>query len=126
MKALWSKHWKGSSKPRKQRKYQLNAPLHILRKMLSAPLSQDLFTKYKKRNVPVRKGDTVKVLRGQFKGKTGKIEKVYTKDQRVQVEGVTLTKKNGTKTPYRLHPSKVMITELVTEDKERVQLLERK
>ena len=71
-------------------------------------------------------GDTVKVLRGQFKGKTGKIEKVYTKDQRLQVEGVALTKKNGTKIPYRLHPSKVMITELVTEDKERVQLLERK
>ena len=122
----WSKSWKASKKARKQRKYALNAPLHIVKKLLSTTLSNDLHKKYTKRNVPVRKGDTVKVLRGQFKGKTGKIEKVHTKLQRVVVEGVYLTKKDGNKVPYRLHPSKLMITELNLEDKERIKLLERK
>ncbi len=122
----WSKHWKSSSKARKQRKYKAEAPLHVLRKMLSTTLSQDLFTKYKKRNIPLRKGDTVKVLRGQFKGKIGKVEKVFAKHQRIVVEGVYLTKKDGNRTVYRLHPSKLMLTELNLDDKKRIKLLERK
>lgn len=122
----WSSHWKGSSKPRKQRKYQYNAPLHIIKKFFSAPLSEDLHKKYKKRNIPVRKGDTVTVVRGQFTGKTGKVEKIFSKQHRVAVEGVYLTKKDGNRTVYRLHPSKIMITELNLTDKKRTKLLERK
>ncbi len=122
----WSKHWKASRKARKQVKYAANAPLHILRKMLSTTLSTELHKKYAKRNVPLRKGDTVKVLRGQFKKHTGKVERVFTKEQRIIVEGVYLTKKDGNRVPYRLHPSKLMITELNTEDKKRTKLLERK
>ncbi|MCW1309534.1 MAG: 60S ribosomal protein L26, partial [Candidatus Nanoarchaeia archaeon] len=35
----WSKKWKSSKKPSKQRKYRYNAPLHIRRKFLSVNLS---------------------------------------------------------------------------------------
>ena len=122
----WSKHWKSSKKPRKQRKYAFNAPLHIARKLLSSTFSNDLHTKYKKRNTPLRKGDTVKIMRGQFKGKTGKVEKINLKKQRITIEGIFLTKKDNNKTPYLLHPSKLMITELVTDDKKRIKHLERK
>src|SRR3989344_21642 len=94
----WSKHWKASKKPAKQRKYTANLPLHLARKLLSTTLSNDLHNKYKKRNTPLRKGDIVKILRGQFKKRTGKVDKILTKHQRVIIEGITLTKKNGTNT----------------------------
>nr|AJS12484.1 50S ribosomal protein L24P [uncultured archaeon] len=89
-------------------------------------MSNDLHNKYKKRNTPLRKGDIVKILRGQFKKRTGKVDKILTKHQRVIIEGITLTKKNGTTTPYHLHPSNLMITELNLEDKKRIKHLERK
>ena len=126
MKAAWSKHWKSSSQPRKQRKYQHNAPMHTLHRMLSSPLSVELRKKYTKRNVAIKKGDQVKIMRGQFKGKTGKVENVLTRYQRIHVEGVTQLKRDGSKIPYPIHPSKVRITELNLGDKRRVESLQRK
>lgn len=122
----WNKSWKASKQARKQRKYAANAPLHIARKFISSLLSKDLRKKYTKKNIPVKKGDTVKVMRGQFKGKTGKIEEVYVERQRVRIEGIELTKRDGTKSAYRLHPSKLMLTELNLEDQKRKKSLERK
>ena len=86
MKKLFSTHWKSSKQPRKQRKYQYNAPLHIKHKFLGSHLSKELIKKHGKRSIPVRKGDTVKVLVGQYKGKSGKIEKVFVKKTRVWIE----------------------------------------
>jgi large subunit ribosomal protein L24 len=60
MKKKWSKTWKSSKQPRKQRKYRHNAPLHIKHKFLSASLSKDLKKKYNIRNISLRKGDRVK------------------------------------------------------------------
>jgi large subunit ribosomal protein L24 len=42
----------------------------------------------------VTKGDTVRVMRGDDKGKEGKVLKVYTKTGRVQVEGVNIVKRH--------------------------------
>lgn len=42
----------------------------------------------------IKKGDKVKVLRGKDKGKTGKVEKVYSKSGRVLVAGVNMYKKH--------------------------------
>ena len=119
MRAAFSKKWKASKNPRKQRKYRYNAPLHILRKFLSAHLSQDLMKKYKTRNIPLRSGDTVKLLRGQFKKVVGKITKVNLKKGKVYVEGVQLTKRDGTKAYYPIHPSNLQIQELNLTDKKR-------
>ena len=44
--------------------------------------------------VHVRKGDTVRVLRGDDKGREGKVLKVFTKTGRVLVEGVNIVKKH--------------------------------
>lgn len=122
----WSKSWKSSKSPRKQRKYIFNAPLHIKHKFLAANLSDELRKKYVKRNIPVRKGDKVKVLRGQFRNLTGKIEKVLLKKTRVHIENAQLQKKDGSKAYYPIHPSNLMIIELNLEDKERKKSLERK
>ena len=122
----FSRHWISSKQPRKQRKYRYNAPLHILRKLMSAHLSKELKKKYNIRSMPLRKGDKVKIARGQFKKKTGKVEKVWTKRRKIQIENIHLIKKDGSKIPYLIEPSNVIITELVLEDKKRKQIIERR
>ena len=44
--------------------------------------------------IHVTKGDTVRVMRGDDKGKEGKIIRVYTKTGRVVVEGVNIVKRH--------------------------------
>ncbi len=119
MQQEFSQSWKGSSHVRKQRKYRYNAPLHIKRKFLASHLSKELRKKYGKRAVIVRKGDKVKVERGRFRKKVAKVIKVDIKRELVYLEGVDLTKKDGTKIELGLHPSNLTITELIMEDKER-------
>ena len=41
----------------------------------------------------IKKGDTVKVLAGDDKGKTGKVLNVFKADNKVLVEGVNMKKK---------------------------------
>ena len=115
----FSKLWKSSKKPSKQRKYRANAPLSIKRKFLSVHLSKDLIKKYKTRNVIVRKNDKVKITRGQFRGKTGKILNVITKKSKVFIEGIENVKKDGTKAYYPMEPSNLVIIEPDLTDKRR-------
>tara|TARA_Y100000310_G_C20634082_1_gene790256 strand:+ start:400 stop:780 length:381 start_codon:yes stop_codon:yes gene_type:complete len=126
MKSIFSTSWKSSKQPRKQRKYVYNAPNHIKKKLVSTNLSKELRKKYNKRNIPIRKGDKVKILRGQFKGKVGEITKVDLKNIKVNIDKIELLKKDGNKVPYPITPSNLMITELKLEDKKRKKLLERK
>jgi len=42
----------------------------------------------------LQKGDTVNVVRGKDSGKTGKIEKVFSKEAKVLVEGVNQYKRH--------------------------------
>lgn len=126
MKAEFSSSWKGSKQPRKQRKYRYNAPSHIKRKFVSVNLSKELREKYKKRNVTVIKGDKVKLLRGQYKGKVGDVEKVDLRNIKIIVQGVESIRKDGTKVPLPVNPSNLMITSLKIDDKKRKDSLERK
>ncbi len=126
MKKEFLPSWKRSSQPRRQIKFRENAPLHIKRKLLAARLSKELTKKYATRNIPLRKGDKVKVVRGQYKGHIGKIERVDTKKLRIYVGGMERTKTGGTKSLYPLYPSKVIIQELILDDARRKQVLERR
>jgi len=119
MKLKWLSSWKASKQPRKQRKYRHNAPLHIKQKFLSVHLSKELRKKYGKRSIMARKGDVIKVMRGQFSGKTGKITGINIKTGRITVEGIENIKKDGTKRQYPLQPSNLMFTELNTDEKKR-------
>lgn len=119
MKKKFSTSWKSSRKPRKQRKYQANAPIHIKRKMLGANLSKNLRKKTGKRSIQIKKGDTVKVMRGKFKGKTGKIVKVLLKNSWAEIEGIQVKKQDGSKINIKFRPSNLQITELNLEDKRR-------
>ena len=84
-----------STQPRKQRKFRYNAPIHIRGAFLHSPLASDLREKYGKRSFRVVTGDTVKVLRGEFKGIEGVVDGVDVKNTKVLVHGVSVKKANG-------------------------------
>jgi len=114
-----------SIKPRKQRKMLYNAPLHKKRKWLASHLTENLLLKYDKRSMPVVTGDTVKIMRGIFKGHEDKVAMIHVKKQVVEVEGITTVKADGTKIARPLHASNLLITKLNLTDRWRRQKLER-
>ena len=126
MKKDFSVSWKSSKQPRKQRKYRYNAPLHIKQKFMKSHLSKELRKKYSKRAAILRKGDNVKIIKGQFKGKTGKVDFITIKKGFVYVTGVEVIKKDGSKANYPLNPSNIIITELNIDDKKRVKSIQRR
>ena len=113
-----------SIKPRKQRYILYNAPLHKKRKWISSHLAENLLLKYDRRSLPVVKGDTVKVMRGNYRGHEDKISKVNVRDQTVEIEGVTITTAKGTKIAKPIHASTLLITKLNITDKWRRRKLE--
>jgi large subunit ribosomal protein L24 len=122
MKTKHSTAWVASTQPRKQRKYRYNAPLHIKGTFLGAHLSKDLRVKHGIRTLRVRTGDKVRVLRGQFKAREGKVERVDVKTSKVYVAKVETLKKDGaTRVPYPLDASNLLIVELDTTDKRRIE-----
>jgi len=126
MKKKFSKSWKSSKQKRKQRKYRANAPLHIRKKMVSGNLSKELRKKYSRKSFSLRKGDKVKVMRGAFKGKTGKILRVDLKKLKVTIEGLQRTKKDGSKVNIWFDPSNLQIIELNLDDKKRLKKIQKK
>ena len=122
----FSKTWKSSKKPGKQRKYRAASPLHIKQKFVRAHLSKELRKKYGKRSTGMRKGDKVRVMGGKFKKHESKIESIDLRSISVFVSGAEITKKDGSKKLVALHPSNLMVTELNLDDKLRLKILERK
>jgi len=120
MKTSFAKTWISSIQTRKQRKYRYNAPLHIKSKFLNTHLESPLRKKYGVRALRVRKGDTVKVVSGQFKGKVAKVERVDSQYTKVYVAGIENHRKDGSKSLIPLQPSNLMITELDLSDKKRL------
>lgn len=115
-----------SIKPGKQRLSVREAPPHIRHKFVTAPLSRELREKLGIKRIYVRAGDTVKILRGDWKGHEGKVVKVDYEEIALHVEGVTIKKADGTPVYYPIHPSKVMIIKLDLSDKRRMKIVERR
>ena len=113
-----------SIQPRKQRKALYTAPLHIRRKLMSANLSKDLRADIGKRSLPIRVGDKVQVVRGDFKGHEGKVESIDAKRYKVTVEGVTLSKPDGNAVLLPIHPCNLMIIEADFKDERRINMEE--
>ena len=80
-------------------------------------MSENLYLKHHKRSYPIKKGDTVKVLRGSFRGKSGKIVEVDRKKYKVAIDGITLAKTDGTQVQFWIHPSNLLITKLDLSDR---------
>src|SRR2546427_3210347 len=106
-----------TSKQSKQRKMFLNAPAHKRRRMLAARLSDDLTKNHKVRRLPVRTGDSVRVMRGDFAGLEGKVQRVDYSNGRIFVEGMSREKSAGVASQLPVHVTKVRITNLNLSDK---------
>lgn len=102
------------------------APMHHVSRQLAAPLSDELQQKYRKSSARVVEGDSVKVLRGEFKGVEGKVTSVSTLKRGVAIEGIKREKLKGGNVDIYIHPSNVMITALNLEDGWRQSKLEGK
>jgi large subunit ribosomal protein L24 len=127
MKSEFSKSWNRSVQPRKQRKFRANAPNHIKRTFMGCNLDKELREKYGMRSIEVRKGDTVKIMRGNFKGKQGKVGTVDVKNCKIQVDGAQRTKKaGGEKLETWFNPSNVKIIILDTKDERRMKRSKKK
>jgi large subunit ribosomal protein L24 len=84
-------------------------------------LSKELRQKHKRRSVRVKVGDRVKVMRGSFRNKSGKVERINSQAQKVYVTGVEFAKRDGSKTLYPIHPSNLLVQELDLADKRRLE-----
>jgi len=93
---------------------------------MAAPLSKELATSKGAKTLPVRKGDTVRIKRGDHKGFEGKVSRVDLKEYRIYLEGLTREKTDGTNIFLPIHPSKVQIRNLNLDDKWRKNILSRK
>ncbi len=100
--------------------------LPTTKNVLSASLSAELIQEQKVRSLGVRNGDTVAVLRGNFKDVEGKVSRVNRRTGYVYVEGVTREKADGSARQIPVHSSKIVIRRLVLDDKRRKEILQRR
>ncbi len=124
MKAF-SPAWKSSSRGGKQRKYRLNAPLHIKNKFLAAAASAELRSRLGAKSIAVREGDMVKVAKGEFRGITGSVNSVILKEGVVYVDGAERARKDGTKSFFPMRPASLLVVDVKVEDKRRAAAISR-
>jgi large subunit ribosomal protein L24 len=101
----------------------INIKKHVIDKNIRSPLADTLRDEYHKRNARVIKGDTVKVLRGEYKNVEGKVEKVKTGRSTLFIEGIQREASKGGKVKVQIHSSNVMITSLNLQDKQRANVI---
>jgi len=87
-------------------------------------LSAELRERHHRRSARPRVGDTVKIVRGEFKDIEGKVTMVDSDSGSVMVEGVTREKLKGGTSPVPIHSSNVVITTLALVDKLRKKKME--
>ena len=116
----------GVTKPGKNRKMRFNAPHHIRRKFMSAPLSPALKAQYGARSMPVRQDDTVVVTKGDRKMTEGKVIRVDIASGQLFVEGVTRQRLDGSTVQMPIKPENTMITRLHLDDEQRRRAIERR
>ena len=102
------------------------ATLQTRSKQMGSALSKDLQKKYGKKSARVVEGDSVTILRGEFKGVDGKISNISTQKSSVAIDGVKKEKTKGDKFDVYIHTSNLVITSLNTSDKWRMAKLEGK
>jgi len=110
---------------RKARRAHFQAPSHVRRILMSASLNKELRSKYNVRALPVRKDDEVRITRGAFKGKEGKVTACYRLKWVIHVDKVQREKANGATVAIGIHPSNVELTKLKLTNNRKA-ILERK
>ena len=92
---------------------------HMRNRSIAAHLGDNLRQQYRLRSTRVIKGDTVRVVRGEYSGIEGKVESVDTVTGGLAIEGIQREKVRGGNVKVRIHFSNVMITNMNLDDKYR-------
>jgi large subunit ribosomal protein L24 len=91
---------------------------------LGSPLSETLREKYRRRSLRPRKGDSVRIVKGEFKDIEGKVTRVIPEEGALNVEGVNREKVKGGNSPVPIKAANVILTGVTLEDKKRKKKLE--
>ncbi len=100
-----------SKQARKKRKQFFGAALHSRRRFVRAHLSRELREKFRKRSLPVKKGDRVRIMKGKFAGLSGKVVEVDLGRDVIRVEGAVAKKQGGKEVFVPIKPSTTLIIE---------------
>ena len=102
----------------------IHLPKHQRDKMVGAVLEDTLREQYKRKNIRVVKGDSVRVMRGEYKGVEGKVEKVNTEHATFHIEGIQREKIRGGQVKVAIPSSNVMVISLNLDDNYRSRKLQ--
>ena len=100
-----------TKQPRKQRKALYHAPMHKRQSRMNVHLSKELRLKHKKRALIAKKGDKIRILRGSFMKREGKIVEADLKSGKLFIEGILRKKQGGKEVLASLEPSNCMLVE---------------
>lgn len=92
---------------------------------MSCALQKDLKSKFSVNSIPIKRDDEVKIMRGSFKGREGKVLSVYRRRWCIYIDKIVKDKVNGQQVQIPIDPSNCVITKIKM-DKDRKELLERK
>ncbi|MCL4365009.1 MAG: 50S ribosomal protein L24 [Candidatus Marsarchaeota archaeon] len=108
-----------SSKPRKQRKFRFTAPMHVRQNFVNVHISKELSSRLgiKRRSIEVRKGDTVRIMSGDSKGKSGKVSEVRLRTGKILIEGIIKKDAKGKEKQIPVQASNVYLSDIDTSDK---------
>lgn len=101
-------------KRRRERRKVFHGKIHTKKSALHVHLSKELKAKAaaKARSALVNKGDTVKVLHGDEKGKMAKVSRISVLKGKVYLEGVTTRNRRGVESLIPFEPSNLMLMEM--------------
>jgi len=102
--------------PRRQRRALYTSHTAERRRTMSVALSRELRGRFHRRSLPVRKGDTVRVLSGSFVGREERVAKVDRRGLSVTLDNVTLKAADEKLKPLALRTSHLVLTRLNLSD----------
>jgi large subunit ribosomal protein L24 len=112
-----------STQPRKQRRVSFNASSFDRHRQMTVALSRELRGRYKRRALPLRKGDTVRIISGSFAGREERVSKVDLRTLRVTLDNVTTKKVDQKLKPLPIRSSHLILTRLNLADPWRRKIL---
>ncbi len=112
-----------SIQPRRQRRALFRAGLFHRHKRMAVALSRELRSRYGRRSLPLRKGDTVRVMAGSFRGREERIARVDLRGFSVTLDNVAVKKVDQKLKPLPIRPSHLILTKLNLSDPWRRRIL---
>ncbi len=109
--------------PRRQRRAVFEATTAERRHRMTVPLSRELRKRFHRRSVPLRKGDTVRVMKGSYIGREERVQKISRRDYSVTLDNVTLKSGEEKLKPLPIRTNHLLLVRLNLADEWRRETL---